>query len=628
MSEDSFELTPFADEEPAFINPPALPDVTNNEPLGSGIVTRVLGQGGMANVYEIWVPQLEVFRAVKIIKPESTKDAKERFQTEIKILAKLIHPNIVDIHNVGEWKGMQYIEMEKIDGVALDQVIRSRGALSPKVCTAIGILVCRALAFSHAQEYAIYGKTYEGIIHRDLKPGNIMICPNGILKLMDFGIARPADASFHTIDGAIVGTIQYMSPELLNGKSLDFRTDIYALGATLYEVLTGMNAFPEPNFSKLVTMKQKNQYRPLNDFKISLPSRLRRLIYKCMQEERKKRVDSTEKLLYELEKIHRQMTHELPEEILKQFYQKDPGERNVPVLGRVIPWKPLIGIPMSILMIGIFLYWSVFFVKNKIADYRQFLTPAPIEKVKIVEKIVHASEEKTGTTESAGRQKQHTKSSTVQKQPETVASLQKSPGDVISQPEDNKKEVSKPVTLVERLAKQYGTSDVMDMLEREYAAGRLSTALRLYDKLSPNQARQNRAKIYKMRILQELGRTKQLARFLSGNTINDGEFFLAQAKLAYKRGEVVKTRILLQKSLNAPKQFSDYNTLKQQVYYYQALCASKAFDRNPTEQYYLKALEEWRNLGALFSTNRNHKLFLEYRKETRRIGEKYRAAQK
>ncbi len=628
MSEDSFELTPFSDEEPAFIHPPALPDVANNEPLGSGIVTRVLGQGGMANVYEIWVPQLEVYRAVKIIKPESTKDAKERFQTEIRILAKLTHPNIVDIHNVGEWKGMPYIEMEKIEGVTLDQVIRVRGALSPKVCTSIGILICRALAFAHAHEYIIYGKTYKGIIHRDLKPGNAMICPNGILKLMDFGIARPADASFHTIDGAIVGTIQYMSPELLNGDPLDFRTDIYAFGATLYEVLTGMNAFPEPNFSKLVTMKQKNQYRPLNEFKVAIPLRLRRLIHKCMQEDRKKRFDSTEKLLYELEKIHRQMTHELPEQILKRFYIEDPGERYIPTLGRLIPWRPFVGIPLSILLLSAGLYWGIFFIKNKIDDFQKSLTTVPVESVKSTGKVTPDEVNRAENSETARGALPPTKKNVTQKKQKSGTASSKSDKTVAMQTPMKKKISTKPATLIERLSKQYGTSDIMDMLEREYAAGRLSTALKLYSYLPSSTAGTDRAKIYKMRILQKLGKTKELSKFLASNTINDGEFFLARAKLAYKRGETVKTRILLQKSLNAPKQFSDYNTLKQQVYYYQALCASRNFDRNPTEQYYLKALEEWRNLGSLFTNNKSHRLFQEYRKETRRIGEKYRAMQR
>ncbi len=627
MSENSFELTPFTDEEPVFINPPVLPDVVNREPLGSGIVTRILGQGGMANVYEIWVPQLEVFRAVKIIKPESSKDAKGRFQTEIRILAKLTHPNIVDIHNVGDWKGMPYIEMEKIDGVTLDQVIRQRGALAPEICTAIGILVCRALAFAHAHEYVIYGKTYTGIIHRDLKPGNIMICQNGILKLMDFGIARPADASFHTIDGAIVGTIQYMSPELLNGESIDIRTDIYALGSTLYEILAGINSFPEPNFSKLVTLKQKNQFRPLNEFKIKMPSKLRKLIHKCMQEDRRRRFTSTEKLLFELDKIHRQITRELPEVILREFYAEGPGEKCIPVVGRIIPWKTIVGIPVLILAFGAVLYLGAIYIKNRSADESQ---PVPVLEATKVESVASPPDKPVAHPDEEVK--------TDKKQPEAKPSIQpKRQKAVITKPDpepegivlvqEEKPEQPKQLSLIERLKKQHGTSDVMNLIEREYGAGRLTTALALYDYLPPKEAGKNRAKIYKMRILQQLGRKIDLGKFLSNNYINDSEFILAQAQFAYRRNEITKARLLLEKSLNAPKQFSDYNSIKQQVYHYKALCASKIFYHVPVEQNYLKALEEWRNLGALFSNNKNHKLFLEYRMETRKIGEKYRAVQ-
>jgi serine/threonine-protein kinase len=194
-----------------------LPDGTLPLPLGSGSIAGLLGTGGMSNVYKIWTPQMETYRAVKLMKPPLSLESRHRFQTEIRIMAALSHPNIVEIHGVGEWNTLSYIEMEMIDGFTLAGIIAKKGALPIPVCTAIGLLVARALCYAHDREYVLYGKSYRGIIHRDLKPSNIMVANDGRVKLMDFGIARPVDASLMTVDGAIMGTVQYLAPEQIEG---------------------------------------------------------------------------------------------------------------------------------------------------------------------------------------------------------------------------------------------------------------------------------------------------------------------------------------------------------------------------------------------------------------------------
>lgn len=246
--------------------------------MGSGVITGILGVGGMANVYEIWNAQLEVGRAVKLLHPNYTEDTRQRFQTEIKITAKLHHPNIIEIHAVGQWNSLPFIEMERIDGETLEKILADRGALPLEVCTSVALLIGSALQYAHNQEYVIYGHQYHGVIHRDLKPSNIMVPANGVVKLMDFGIARPTDASIHTTDGAILGTMQYLSPEQLEGKEADIRTDIYALGTVLYEMVTGVKAFPEHNVSKLMLSKIKNDYKSIDQYMLKIPPRLRRVI--------------------------------------------------------------------------------------------------------------------------------------------------------------------------------------------------------------------------------------------------------------------------------------------------------------------------------------------------------------
>jgi serine/threonine protein kinase len=126
-----------------------LPDGTQPLPLGSGSIAGLLGVGGMSNVYKIWNPQLEQHRAVKLMKPDLSPDSRQRFQTEIKITAALSHPNIIEIHSVGEWNTLSFIEMEFIDGATLSDIINNHGALPIEVCVALGILMARALIYAH-----------------------------------------------------------------------------------------------------------------------------------------------------------------------------------------------------------------------------------------------------------------------------------------------------------------------------------------------------------------------------------------------------------------------------------------------------------------------------------------------
>ena len=198
-------------------------------------VTKVLGVGGMGVVYKAEDRELGEPVAIKTLKPEmvaTDTSALERFKSEIRLARRISHRNVVRTYDLGEMNGLYYLTMEFVEGASLKDLIRARGRLPASAVLPIAKQLCRALEVAHE----------EGVIHRDIKPQNMVVQGDGVLKVMDFGIARlasrPAESG-HTQAGMIVGTPEYMAPEQLAGDELDGRADLYATGCVLYECLTG-----------------------------------------------------------------------------------------------------------------------------------------------------------------------------------------------------------------------------------------------------------------------------------------------------------------------------------------------------------------------------------------------------
>lgn len=303
-----------------------LPSGDEQIQLGSGVITGVLGSGGMAKVYRTWNERLEVYRAVKILIPTSQKIAWTRFQTEARILAKLHHPNIVEVHSIGDWHGIPYIEMDIVEGETLSSLISRHKALPSMLAAAVAVQVARALSYAHCLELVIYGKTYKGLIHRDLKPSNIMLGNNGIVKLMDFGVARPVETGLHTIDAEnIVGTIHYFSPEQISGYPIDPLSDIYSFGAVMYEMLCGRNPFPQTSMIQLIRAKEKNQFVRLEDYEKPIDPRLASVAQVCLRTDKNSRYQSAADLCSHLDEIHSQFNKGTPEEIVRSFLEDTEG---------------------------------------------------------------------------------------------------------------------------------------------------------------------------------------------------------------------------------------------------------------------------------------------------------------
>jgi predicted Ser/Thr protein kinase len=198
-------------------------------------VGRLLGTGGMAEVFEGRDRLLARRVAIKVLQAQFVRDPSFliRFKREAQAAASLSHPNIVGVYDTGSEDGTHFIVMEYVDGRTLKDIIRAEGPLYPQRAAEVCGDVCSALVAAHAR----------GLIHRDIKPGNVMLTPEGKVKVMDFGIARAATSETITQTAAVVGTAQYISPEQAQGQTVDYRSDIYSTGCCLYEMLTGTVPF-------------------------------------------------------------------------------------------------------------------------------------------------------------------------------------------------------------------------------------------------------------------------------------------------------------------------------------------------------------------------------------------------
>jgi serine/threonine protein kinase len=257
-------------------------------------IIEELGKGGMGRVYRVEDNKTKEEIALKLLKPEIATDKKtiERFRAELTTARKIRHKNICGMYDFGEDKGSYYITMEYVPGEDLKSLIR-RVKVDIGTSIRIAIQVCEGLSEAHRL----------GIVHRDLKPSNIIIDREGNAHIMDFGIARTLKEKGMTCAGVMIGTPEYMSPEQVEAKEVDQRSDIYSLGIILYEMLTGRLPF-EADTAFAIGVKHKSE-TPKNpkDHNLQISENLSKTILKCLEKDPKNRHQSCEELLMDLNKV-------------------------------------------------------------------------------------------------------------------------------------------------------------------------------------------------------------------------------------------------------------------------------------------------------------------------------------
>ena len=260
-------------------------------------IKGVLGMGGMGVVYRAWDAELGELVAIKTLRMDAAQSepaALDRFKQEIRLARKITHRNVVRTHDLGEVDGLYFITMEFVEGQSLKHLIQSRGSLPVNVALTVGKQLCRALEVAHEQ----------GVIHRDIKPQNLIVEPSGTLKVMDFGIARLAKRTEGmTQAGMAVGTPEYMAPEQLLGSDVDFRADLYATGAVLFESVTGRTPFVADSPITLVAKQLEEAPPSPRSLNADVPEPLARLILKALSKDPAERPQSAALLFEELDAI-------------------------------------------------------------------------------------------------------------------------------------------------------------------------------------------------------------------------------------------------------------------------------------------------------------------------------------
>jgi serine/threonine-protein kinase len=283
------------------------------------VIEALLGQGGMSAVYKATDPNLKRVVAIKMIHPHLADDSKfiSRFEEEAAAVAKLRHPNIVQVFDFNTDEGVYYMVLEFIPGETLQDRLRRLNKagrqLSIEEAIKFTINICDAMNYAHKQ----------GMIHRDIKPANIMLDIHGQAILMDFGIVKIVGAASHTATGAVVGTARYLSPELIRSEVPTPRSDIYSLGITLYEMLSGEPPFNADSAMSLMMMHLNDPVPDLSSIRPDVPAALENILQKSLEKDPTRRYSSAAEMSADLKRVLA--------ELERQKSASEPTVKDIPV---------------------------------------------------------------------------------------------------------------------------------------------------------------------------------------------------------------------------------------------------------------------------------------------------------
>jgi len=286
------------DLEPVTVAAPVNADDPRDRPqgqmVGPYLIRHEIGRGGMGIVYLADDTRLSRTIALKALNPDISRepDARERFRREARAAAGLSHPGIAAVYALEEIGEQLYLAYEYVPGDTLRRLVKS-GPLPIDQVVDIGLQLARALAAAHTA----------GVVHRDIKPENVIKTPSGVVKVLDFGLARVEGAANRSMTGVILGTPAYMSPEQARGQHADFRTDLFALGLVIYELASAVNPFAAATVTATIARIVEEDPAPLSQVQPSTMPELERIVTTCLQKDPLNRYGSTQELVVDLEEL-------------------------------------------------------------------------------------------------------------------------------------------------------------------------------------------------------------------------------------------------------------------------------------------------------------------------------------
>ncbi|MBN1577869.1 MAG: serine/threonine protein kinase [Chitinispirillaceae bacterium] len=568
MSSSELETSGLQDKS-TVTNFPLLPDGSTPIQLGSGLITGILGEGGAAIIYEIKNKQLGLQRAVKLLKPHFTRDSYNRFLREFRISIQLSHPNLAVVHSIGQWNKMPFIEMEKITGFSLSEIVAQFGPLPTGLVTAIGIILCKSLEYLHSCTYEIDKKMYRGLLHLDLKPSNILLSESGVLKIMDFGLSTPSEeVGSGLYPKAGVGSPQYIAPELLLGQAPpDVRSDIYSLGCILYELLSGVKTFPGPEEESVMELRSTNTYVSLKKFSKAIPPDLLHLIEECLSLKKDNRPINIESIRKDLELVHQSVTRLTPENTIQTYINQ--RKLNEPFsLPRPLPTAAAIlrTIGLVFLLAGMVAIALVFLLQSR---------SGKLHLTRLAAKLPSLSEKMRADTSPGESVPKKTPP------PPSNAPVASEEGDFYA---------------TERNTVQ---SALMDSVRLAWSSRKFDVMISLIDRLPPDLAQSKEVLLYKLRALGRGG--EELGKLLKETEVLDGEYYFHKARYQFGKKDFKHALINLEKAQSLPCEFLDKRILGREVQFYKSRMLTSIFRTDPTSENLKAALDSWNRLLELVS---------------------------
>ncbi|MBN1759317.1 MAG: serine/threonine protein kinase [Chitinispirillaceae bacterium] len=533
--------------------------------LGHCRIMELIAAGGMANVYKVWHEQLEVVRALKILKPGFSEESRGRLETEAKISANLRHANIVEIYGMGYWNDIPYIEMEYVEGPSLKELLEKNTRLPVQFSLSVVHSVCTALKFAYNQDMTLYGRIYDRLIHRDIKPANILLSSRGVVKLADFGIARPSEASIHTVGSKVMGTFAYLSPEQLNGEKLDQRSDVYSLGTVLYEMLTGSKTFPQKLLAELVQRKSRGQFIPVGAMGVNLSRQLCSAVEKSLALDRNKRFCDAGEFDLELTAALRKISSKTPDDIIR-VYLKNPWSPGVQ-RKRTVPFRPIListGVILAITIVVIAVLRLPPLVTGQVNEWKRRLLSVAVAPPPAVPP-----------------------------QPAAAPAPQK----VAAAP-------STPSVTVPRTPHKPVPVDPLTAGLKAFSSGDFTTAIAKLESVDPDQLQSPLQRTQRtIRLLQSYigaGRIDDAYSFSTATEINDGLFYLLRSKAAQRKNHLERALADARTASTTPSQLD--RSVRQKAQFQIASLLHERYLAKPNRTNTQLTRDEWETYLAAYCT--------------------------